>query len=301
MMSWRLWGALRNPPTFGVLFRRTLARRSQIWLPRGRFSSFIESLFAIVICIVMLSPLAFIIAIGGLLMLFNGTVYSLVWAMQASGILAGNRQSEIYDMLCVIPQGALGLHWSVCTACLHRQNRLEQIHGLVRSILLIFLGLVLVVTVFMLPNASGVSGRYAVAQAQQGATSLLVLATAVVLLYIDHIQSVVVASVLGMLMPTYTNRSADAQLMTAAFYLLIQVTTYVILGVVALNALPALFRDVQGWFAPIAQAIIIIAAFYSAREVAVRLLWHLLLERLNTAPGDLDYLDLAKVYPWQAG
>jgi hypothetical protein len=301
MMSWRLWGALRNPPTFGALFRRTLARRSPIRFPRGRFSSVIESFFAIVICMVMLSPLAFIIAIGGLLMLFNGTVYSLIWAMQASGILAGNRQSETYDMLCVGPQGALGVHWSVCTACLHRQNRLEQIHGLVRSILLVFLGLVLVVTVFMLPHTSGETGRFAVAQANQGATSLVVLATAIVLLYIDHVQSVVLGSLLGMLIPTYSNRRADAQLMTAAVYLLIQVTTYVILGVLALNVLPALFRNVQGWIAPVGQSLILIAAFYGVRELVIRVVWQMLLERLNAAPSDLDELDLTRAYPWQVG
>jgi hypothetical protein len=301
MMSWRLWGALRNPPTFEALFRRTLARRTHIQFPRGRFSSILESFFAIVICMVMLSPLAFIVAIGGLLMLFNGTVYSLIWAMQASSILAGNRQSETYDMLCVIPQGMFGVHWSVCTACMHRQNRLEQIHGLVRSILLVFLGLVLVVTVFMLPHTSGETGRFAIAQANQGATSLVVLATATVLLYIDHVQSVVLGSLLGMLIPTYSNRRADAQLMTAAVYLLIQITTYVILGVLALNVLPALFRDVEGWFASIGRAMLLIPTFYMIRELVIRVVWQMLLERLNAAPSDLDDLDLTRAYPWQVG
>jgi hypothetical protein len=298
MTTWKLWHILRNPPYNHPLYRRTLVNRmtspvrhEPAEYPILNARVLLEMLASMFICSSMFSPIFMLLAFIGLLLLMNGTVYSAIWAIRTSGIIAGSREQQTYDLYCVAPQGALGLNWAICTGFLHRNNRLEQIHGLLRSLLLGTLAIVALIALVLLSNAAQTQiSTFARQEVQQASIMLINVVTVLALVYIDHVQSVGLGCVLSMVIPTYARGRIDAQIATVAIYLLLQITTYLLTWWFILGLLPDWFSRVDGWIAPIILAALQVITFYSIREAMIALLWSHLLRRLDVASDEEEKL-----------
>jgi hypothetical protein len=293
MITWRLWNMLRNPPFSHPLFRRTLIRRvghqpSEIQPYRIITPRFIIELVGVLfICTAMLSPIFLILAAIGLLMILNGTIYSLVWSVRTSGLIAQEREKQTYDVCCVSPEGALGVNWAICTGYLHRDNRLEQIHTVVRSLLGMALIMVVLIALVLASNVGQErTNQFAQEETLRYSIMLVHVTTAICLIYIDHVHSIVLGCLIGLLIPSYAQRRLDAQLGTLAVYLALQISTYVAAWVTGWMILPAIYDESANGFAQISLALSQIAVFFGIREAVIMFLWHKLAQRLNLTPTE---------------
>jgi hypothetical protein len=293
VITWRIWTMLRNPPFGNPLFRRTLLNRSP--QPQSEFQPykiitprFIGELVGVLfVCTAMLSPIFLILAAVAMLLILNGTIYSLVWSVRTSGTIARERERQTYDMCCVSPEGSLGVNWAICTGFLHRDNRLEQIHMVVRTLLGVGFVLVLLIALVLISNAGQVRPtKFAQEEAQQYALMIVHVGTAIALIYIDHVHSIVLGCLVGILVPSYVNRRIEAQLGTLGLYLTLQVSAYAVAGIIGLVILPAIYDETASGLAQISLAIVQVLIFYATREAMITYLWNKLVERLNVTPDE---------------
>jgi hypothetical protein len=284
---------LRNPPFGNPLYRRTLVRRSV--RPQSEYPSyllvtprfFIELFGVLFICTAMLSPIFLILVITGLLLILNGTIYSLIWAVRTSGLIAQERERQTYDLYCVSTEGALGVNWAICMGFLHRDNRLDQIHTVVRSLLSIALLMIVLIALVVVSNAGqGNVTPFAQEAVQQYSVMLVHVATVICLIYIDHVHSIVLGCLVGILMPSYTRRRLDAQLGTLGVYLMLQVSTYVLAWIGGLVILPLIYDEGASGLALISLGIMQVTLFYAIRETMILVLWNKLVQRLNVTPNE---------------
>jgi len=300
--TWRIWNMLRNPPFGNPLFRRTLIWRAPYSQSQAQAYPIITPRFlaelvgVMLICTAMLSPLFLMLALVGLLFFLNGTIYSLIWSVRTSGMIAQERERQTYDVWCVSPEGALGVNWAICTGYLHRDNRLEQIHMVVRAILGIALIVVALIALVLLSNAGQVRPtRFAQEEASRYATMLVHVAAVISLIYIDHVHSIVLGCLVSILVASYARGRIEAQLGTLGLYLALQASAYALAGVIALAILPAIYDETASGWAQICLAITQVVVFYATREGLIALIWNKLAERLNVAPNEAALIALRPI------
>jgi hypothetical protein len=237
----------------------------------------------------MLSPILLAFMIFLFMLILNGSVYSAVWAMHISSIIARERERRTYDVYCLSPDGELGVNWAICTGYLHRHNRLEQIRGFVGSLLVVSLGVVALITLFIVTNA-GSSSRFAQDETQRAYMTLIHTTTLVAALYIDHYHSIVMGSLVGMIAPTLTQARLDAQLGAMGIYLVLQISVYTLGWFIALTLLPTLFGRGGNWWSATMLAVLQVVVFFIIREIVTIGLWRALLRQLNISPVELDFM-----------
>lgn len=286
---------LRNPPFGHSLFRRTLIKRPSTSSPNGEFEPYkiinvrfiFELLGVMFICTAMLSPIFLILAGFGILLILNGTIYSLIWSVRTSGLIAQEREHQTYDLYCMSPEGALGVNWAICTGYLHRNNRLEQIHGIVRSLLGIALIIILVIALVLVSNAGKPRATaFAQEEVQRYSLMLVHVTTLICLIFIDHVHSIVLSCLVGILVASYARGRIEAQLGTAGAYLALQISAYALTWVIGFVMLPALYGENANGLAQISLAVIQVITFYVIRETMISVLWNKLSSRLNVTPTE---------------
>jgi hypothetical protein len=302
MISWKIWRNLRNPPFSHPLFRRILINRTAIQMRESDAYSYtimnarfvIELLASMMICAAMFSPVLIILGGIGLMLILNGTGYSLLWAVKTSGLIAQAREQQTYEIYCVSPEGALGVNWAICTGFLHRNGRLDQIHTLVRSLLIMGLVMVGIVGFLLVSNsANGYASELVRGEVERSSLMLVHVLVVIAAIFIDHIHSIVLGSIVSILVPTYTRRKIDSQLGTFAVYLLLQIGTYLLAGVIALEILPAVYAGSQSWLGHISLALLQVASFFAIREIVISLLWGHVANRLGITTTEGASIGLA--------
>lgn len=225
------------------------------------------------LCVSMLSPIGLIFSGLLFLLVTNSTAYTVFWAAGTSGRIARLQTNDQYDLICTAPGGKLGLHWAVCTGVLHRNNRLDMIHTVLRVLLLIVLGIILL-TLF---------SSLSVGRQDWGRTALALLNTLGLLIavYMDHIQSVVCGSVIGMLVPLYIRRTLDARIAAVALYVLVQTFGYVLAILAAIDGVNILFTNTDQ---TVLMTVARLLVFVGIREAIIAGLWRWLLNRSETTP-----------------
>ncbi len=214
----------------------------------------------------------------GLIGVVNGALQGAISAMRIGSLLAGLRERGQFDLLCLLPQGGARITWELCTTCLHRTRTFSSLSSeliwVIRSIFILA-----TVLIIARENRNPWQGPF-LAMTQIGLMYIL--------FYIDDIQSLIVGSMAGMIAPTYTRTPSDARLYGLLGYLMIQAATYLLVVLVAVVALPALYRvsHWSGLAADILQFIIGILTLYSFREMIIRALWQMLMNRLDVYPAD---------------
>ncbi|MCB9450656.1 MAG: hypothetical protein H6672_04410 [Anaerolineaceae bacterium] len=274
MTSRTIWRQLRNPASPHPLARRVLKERARIAYPP--FGPGLQLLCGFMLCISMLSPVGIILIGLGLFLVINSTAYTLAWVVSISGRIARVRADDQYTLISATPPGKLGVHWAVCTGILHRSSRFDRIHRLIQLLLGTILALVIIVTLITLSEESTSNSRFIRSMTVLANFSLLLL-----VIYADHIQSIVLGCLAGMLAPLYVYRPIDARFAAGVFYLLVQCVSYLLALMIAGSGVNGLFGNSDQI---LLVSLLRVALFVGIREGFVVLLWYWLLQKSDSSP-----------------
>lgn len=294
-MTWQLWRILQYPPRQHPLFWRTLQHPGGLLTPLGatlaRVLFFIGGLGMVIIS----PPLALIMLVYGVVLLpvsvlmFSGVVFGGYSAITIATHLAQEHRQGRYELLQVTPSGATLIDMVVSAGCLHRGNRFQQVHKLVRLTalsLLIALGLVAgFIFLSLVFNPSGNLNNRAVAQ--QILPLVLFLLGLCAIFYLDHVQSIITGCLVGMLTPYYTQSALEVRIIVVLLFFLFQTSAYLssLLLILPVSVvLPTLPVPVS--FAYWLMLILAVSIFYAVREAFIRLLWRFLLQQSHTSAAE---------------
>lgn len=293
MLTWRLWQALCHPPYRHPLFARTASASfgSTPLLRALRFAAFYVTactLFTLSWPIILSSPALVLLSAAA----SANTLYSLTWAARIGSAIAREHEQKSYDLLCLLPVGALGAGWALSTAHLHRSALFRTLRLLMHSLALALLGALLTIIPVMLTLASGSPASY-------GLFLLLDYGAALAAaFYFDHVQSVTLAYLIGMITASIARNRINAQLWSAGFFLLLQGLVYLLILILGIVLLPAALHrlHLSQVAINVVLPIICLAAFYAVREAIIRLLWRLLAHEFNASDADQD-----SIFDWRGG
>jgi hypothetical protein len=271
MLSWRLWRRLNRSLTGHPAYQRVIIQPPQ---PLPWYAS---------CAIIIAAP--FVLLPG---LIFMSAVYGLRWVVQIAGAIASQREAGMYDLLALTPLGAFGISWVITSAYLHRNESLEQIQSAGAWLMRGFFTLVVMLSAASLAATPVIPGDADPALGQF--IIPLYLVTFVLAVYLDHVQSVTLACIVGMLVPTYRLRRTDAGLSAFGVYLLIQMTTYALTFLLGFSLIPAVFDSFRwmGFGPTFSLPVIRLAVFWGSREVIIRHLWLCLVRETNTTISEVQ-------------
>lgn len=280
MLTWKLWRALCRPPYHHPLFMRIASAHigGSSMLRTLKFTG-----FYLTACTLITLAWPFILINPALMVLFAATsantIYAVSWAARIGTAIAYEREQETYDLICLMPVGALGAGWALSTAHLHRSALFQTLRLFMNSLAIALIGALIATIPVMLTLASGSAASY-------GLFLLLDYGIAVTAaFYFDHIQSVTLAYLVGMMTASVAQNRINAQLWSVGAFLLLQMFVYLltlITGIVVLQALLHTDGIVRNAIMPL----LWLAIFYALREVVIRLMWRFLAHQFNAGPSD---------------
>jgi hypothetical protein len=195
----------------------------------------------------------------------------------------------MFELVSLSADGGIGASWAICTAAIHRNQSLQQIQSPMSWIVRLGFTLLLLASLGnfvepLVPSEADI--------AMQTLIPLLYLFTLSAALYVDHMQSVAMGSLIGMLMPTYTRSRVDAGIGSLIVFLLFQVMTYVLTLFIGFSLISSLLGSlaVSAVAASIILPILRLGIFYAIREAIINGLWRVLVERLNIAASEMVYV-----------
>ncbi len=286
MLTWTLWRALRNPPFADPLFQRVYRAKARsrrlvralqigtIYLFICLAAGFIWPLLALNLAITMLV----------ILIAFN-SLAAVVLADRISATIAKEREMQTYDLLCLLPVGEFGVDWSLSTGSLYHSTLFRTTGFLMRLLSVGLLGALVIAFIIPLMLLIGRWGG------QDVLHLFLVLWYALLMgvgLYMSHIQLVVLAHLIGMLTPAFTNSRLNARMLAAGSVLLFCVGVYLSTAVIGFVTLGSLYRalHIPDPVAVISLPVLRLTIFYGLHEAVIYLIWRLLLHQFNSAPAD---------------
>ena len=289
MKTWLLWQALKTPPNQALPMMSQASptspsRRFQL----RRFHILAIVLFLIFGCIglqsigsvdgltILLSS-GLVIALGliGFLILASGTLNGARWAFQVATIMYHDIHDGRYELLSLSPLGVLGALWTIS----HRQSKVNKIIAFFQTIgfalflAMLFVGLIFIYTLLQGPPTIFLS--------QPILGVVLGFGLVTFAFYLDYVQAIVLGHLNGIYFASIADTVIVAEVSAIAVLLAIQIGTYVIGGMVAfLGAVlsTSLFQqttDAIGLLISLA----FIGTAYLFRELAIRLLWRMILTR----------------------
>jgi len=219
---------------------------------------------------------------------FLSAVYGLRWAVQIASSIANEKESGIYDLLVATPPGVLGIGRIVMSACLHRNESLEQTEAagtwLMRGFFTIVVMLIAAsINPGIIPQKADIAG---------GLIVLVYIGTMALAVYIDHLHSIVLSAEIGILVPIYATKRLDAGATAFGVYLIIQISTFVLTLLVGFTIAPALlqFLGLSAIFNAFALPVIRLAIFACSRELIVHYLWKVLVRETDATPSEVEFI-----------
>lgn len=233
-----------------------------------------------------LTPSAMILSLMGVT-LFNSTFYVTVWAVSISMTLTRVREQGIYEQLSVLPRGALGANWALCISNLHHNDTLHLLNVL-RKITLVLL--LCVFFLLLMAAVLATAPRQISFDLVQFLRLLLDMMTLTAASYFDHVQSILMGSLIGMLVPLVVRTPVDARIWPALIFLTLQMMTVLVMLLVALVIIPAVHQAVSSpdWFVQLSPPVLNLLVFYLLRESIILILWRVLVYRLNAEASELQ-------------
>lgn len=277
-MTWFLWRQLCLPPNHPLYWRTRRAicdsfdTALMVWLVLIVYAGVG---IALAIFFGQTNPSALMLPLIGLT-LFNSSIYAVVWAVRISRTISRERENGVYDLLAALPGGALGLHRIIAAAVLHADDALMLTTTLRR----ITIGLTLVIFALLLLLVTTQVASFNPVQFLR----LLLDALAVLLAsYLDHIQSAILASQIGMLVPARGRTRFDTRLWPALIFLLAQILMVAALVLMALIAVPAVTDALMPlpWAAELSPPVVLLILFCLIREGVLLLTWGILHHHLR--------------------
>lgn len=291
MMTFRVWNVLSKPPRLHPLYRRTqVPRQPDGWLRQAGdlLAPYVPLAYLFIgmaLCCTLSSHAVGLIAGIAVVVLFNGTLYATRWGSRTAKEIALARESGEWELLCLIPQGAVGAAWAIATGVSHRENAFERLYRRHVGVLAVLLA----VFVLMLPCSLL---DYKQAQSFERPDVLVTygyLLAALLVSYIDFLQSAVLGSLTGILGGLQTNSPVDAQLWAGGVFLALQTAIYALIIVVCFGLLPPIPSEMTGAQLLIEGLLLLVrlALFIGLREAIIAFVWRLVARRLQTTTGDL--------------
>jgi hypothetical protein len=311
MVSRKLWRVLNDPPTLHPLFWRTIYRsgatqfatrnyKLEVYAEKVSMVYFVV-LFSLWILAniaeyrsqsIFLSLLLFLFSLPMLLFvgavlrysLFNGMVNGLFWALRISNGVAYEREQGRLELLWLSPPGALGATIAVCTGCLYRQDTFHQFRLQCKIIIWIALALGALLVV-------NVSTAYATPYTSYQALAFVNILTLIAAIYLDSIQAPILGSLIGMLVPTFTENRLDTRVWTVSIYLLLQIVSIVFALLIGTVILPMFYLQLNlaGWLADISPPLVSLISLYWFREGVISIVWYALTRQLNADPREMRF------------
>jgi hypothetical protein len=305
LLTWKLWRALRNPPSIDHAVYRRVAAEAPLELklsmrldPRwGRLLIILIAIYvvvrfgiigllalffvvpALIVLLFMLVPLALPL-IGALLGAF--------WAANIARTIVKERDAHTYDLLCISPDGSLGANWALASGCLHQGGLFMALRLAVTAMLVIgaiFIGLLLLMCAFLV--VQGVPGEtLTVALRTTGDFAAIVAIFAV-----HHVQTMVLSALVGVYVPTRISGYIDAPWLAGLMNVALQVGSYLVYYFL-LTGLSALAATIPP-SAPLpylAVPVIYVLSFGLLRELLIVWLWETVATRLNANRPERDIL-----------
>lgn len=310
MMTWRLWRALRHPPTLHPLFWRTIYRSNatQFATPNYQINIYSERALLILIGAILITwvlavnmtglwgtfffnllmlllsiPFVVVAAIFLRYTLLNSIITGMFWAQRISDTIAHENERGVLKLLWLSPPGALGASVAVCTGCLYRRATIHQFRARFKWLIIATLVLGFL---FVPLNGAWTWSTHT----HPFLHKLVIVFTLVIAFRIDGIQSIVLGSLVGMLVPTFVHNRFDTRLLAVVVYVILQFVTIVLL-LLSLLILPGLYRSLEWttWYVELSPAPVGLLMFCLAREGMIQLMWRVLARRLNALPSELRF------------
>ncbi|GAB1421954.1 hypothetical protein MASR2M15_21560 [Anaerolineales bacterium] len=294
MNSLKLWRALQTVPDQHPLFKYFLQydHRQHYPVLTGTFFLYLFTCSALGFCwsfaFQLLLPILLLLGI-----IFANTIYSVIWALSIGDTIVKERQHNRYDLLALTPGGRFSINWLSASASLHKRVSFSWIPFLVRSLVLIIfltLGGALFISLFLLRSDRSFMPTY-----EANLTILpLIFSGALLVLafYVDHMMSIMSASLIAMTIPNYCKDIIDSRIKIASLILLLQTCIYAFFIWLTFYGLPTIFNFLN--LSPGALILLCIAIslilFCFIREIIVRTLWRILNDTLDADSTEMTHL-----------
>jgi len=275
MLGWRLWRQisrytahiLENP-----IHRRIIGRAAPP-LP-----------FMLECAMLFLVPVIMLPAI-----VFTSAVYGVRWATLISQSIAREQVTGRFDLLALTPNGSFGSAWVMACGAIQRTGMLYVLETPFSWLLRGFLMLIVFTSVAIFSLDITFNNQTDVI-----IISIYTFAILMCALLIDHIHSVGLSVMIGLLAPTYTTRTADAGLLALTVYTMLQLTTYAVVGLFGFAVLPDLLTTLL--LSPIMMALLLpivrVVLLFTVRELVVTYLWTLVQQQYHAEKQDVNAVDL---------
>jgi hypothetical protein len=276
-MTWKLWHALSRPSTIHPLYTWALARRRaafrqrQLHLPSSRWLHGTAKVALSLVTLVLALPALllfiyalFIIAPFAVPIAYN--TFSALYATSISSMIAEEREQRRYDILCVCPLGTLGMNWSLSAAWLQHSTLYDRVYGatVYLSCCVGAIGAAGVLLFLLEPSREGVVGVW--------------LLCAAGTFFVDFVQTVISAALIGMIVPLYAENQPNARMWAIGLLLGMQTLGYAAALAMGLVVAPALFTllGLRGLLIDCILPFITIGTLLALREGLILMLaWHL--------------------------
>lgn len=283
MLTWRLWQALRMPPTKNPLFRRMQIPKRASWLDR-----FWNALGGLLLVLFFLQPPIFVVTVILIPLIYpvvSSTSYGILWAIRTSAMVSIRRQEGSYDLIRIAPGGAWQAFWGVCAGCVHRNGDLDRLEVYTRRILTMLLTLAIFTFIagLLLPTERLQSELI---------TTSLVLFTVIGMTMLEFVQSPILSTLIGMTCAVYSRTTTDTRIGAFIGYLTVQILTYLTSAVLLTSfIIPTIeLADMSQVTGVLFGCLWLVTYFIAFREIMLFALWRLISRRLNTDVTEMRYL-----------
>ena len=280
-MTWKLWRALQTPPVDHPLYRRHVKHTSFYYV------GWVGPVLILLVGTILAPTLFFVFLLltPVLYALTNGTVYGAMWAMHISSGITRERQRHTYDLLAVSPGGPMEANWALCTATLYRNRTFEHVSGDLIWVIRVLLGLIAlaVLTLFGVSSIDYQQRTLALALSSLAFTGAI---------YINYVQAVTIACLMGIIVATYTQSVVDSRLWSFGGFLLLQCGNYLLAFLLIFPGIQLASDTLRlsGFLAMLLLPILRLVLFYFTGESIITGLWIILMTRLGADRGEAAQL-----------
>ena len=275
MLGWKLWRQISRYTTHileNPIHRRIIGQAA----PPMPFM--LECAMLLLVPVIMLPAIV-----------FTSAVYGVRWATLISQSIAREQVTGRFDLLALTPNGSFGTAWVMACGAIQRTGMLYVLETPFSWLLRGFLMLIVFTSVAIFSLDITLNN--------QTDAIILSIYTFVILmcaLLIDHIHSVGLSVMIGLLAPTYTTRTADAGLLAITVYTLLQLTTYALVGLFGFSVLPDLLKALHlpALMMALLLPIVRVLLLFTIRELFITYLWTLVQQQYHAEKQDVHAVDL---------
>lgn len=282
LLSWRVWRSLRITPSYHPLADRLHFERRYTpvgWLWGG--------LTGVLLLLIFTLPglFAFYVTLFPLMYFFaNVTLNCAAWTANIAHTIAHQRSSETYDLLCMMPDGPVGLNWLICAEVLHHKSLLNRAHADTMMLVQV-VGILPLIAIGALILVSGDH------EARLAAIAWFALVTGIiVILIVDYAQSVVTACLVGTVAGNRFTAAREARVWAMLVTTMLQVGFYVLLAVMVAVTLFAYGQAQQiSLLVGVLVPLVMIGVYVGLRELVNHVLLVLLTRQLNGDASEFNH------------